>query len=205
MGFFKKVSVSAALISAVAVAAAMSASAMTASYDNGKVTLADLGVEAEQKTLLILSEDAADISGDAANTLANGGIIVQIDQDTDFTTVPVGTLPNGTYYVRVGGDEGGFQQTSFTVGNSLYSDPTRLVGDADGNLSVQLNDASCILIHFTKGNLTGDAVQAADANDNGAVQADDQSAVLSYFGNGDTTYGLGTKTLSEKTNYVSAE
>lgn len=86
MKLFRLLSTTAATVLAIA-ALAVSASAMSATYDaaTGNVTISDItyNASAEQKTLLILNEDAPNV---------DAGHIVQIDQDAEIATVAVGNL-----------------------------------------------------------------------------------------------------------------
>ena len=125
-----KIIFSVAAASTVAAAMAVSASAMTASYADGTVTLADVTATGASQTLLVL--DGVDLQ-----TIAETNI-KQIDQKDDgesFASVPVGTLPNGTYEVRIGGSDGTMQTATFTVGGGSVETETILIGDvnlADG-------------------------------------------------------------------------
>lgn len=206
MRLVKKILMSAAVVSAVAAMAAVNASAMTAKYNSdGTITLSGITTQADEKTLLVLTENATDISGTKAASVTDGGIIVQIDQGTTIGTnnVVVGTLEAGkTYYVRVGGDAE-FEQTTFTVpgGDSPYTDPTRLLGDVAKNNAIDMADASAICDHYLNvALLTGDDLHAADTTDNGVVDMSDVSVIAEdYLGIADT---LGTKTLADKVKVV---
>jgi hypothetical protein len=198
---FKKILLVTAAMSAVMCMSVAAHAELQAEYADGSVTLSGIETEAAQKTLLILTEDATNIDS-SAKAYAEGGIIVQIDQDTAFATVPVGTLADGTYYVRVGGDADKIETTTFTVGsNSPYKDPTRLVGDATGDGYINMTDVSVIISDYLgEESITGDDKQAADTTDDGFVNMTDVSVIISdYLGEDDT---LGTMTLADKTNIV---
>lgn len=166
MKLFKKLIVTAAVMASVASLAVVSANAaegddFTASYSDNTITITGLNKSADvsQLSLLVLSEDATDISGDKAAVYTgvadDKGIIVQIDQDETFenktikVSLPDGTaLPNGTYYVRVGGEAGAsaaYKKATFTVGNA--EDKTVLVGDANSDGAADGLDAVQVLIY----------------------------------------------------------
>lgn len=134
-----KLVLSVAAVSAVSAAMAISASAstMTASYADGTVTLGGVPSTGASQTLLVL--DTVDLTTvEAAN-------IKQIDQKDDgssFTSVPVGTLADGTYEVRIGGD-GSVTTAEFTVGEGGGELQTieLVIGNVDDNTSVNMNDA----------------------------------------------------------------
>lgn len=143
MKLFRLISTTVAALLAVG-ALAISANAMTADYvkpqgdETGKVELAGITINAAQKTLLVLNNDAENVAEDD---------IVQIDQAGSFATVVVGDLAadidaanaeliedynktektkadwdildaaweeSATYYVRVGGS-GTIEADDFTV------------------------------------------------------------------------------------------
>jgi hypothetical protein len=198
---FKKILLVTAAMSAVMCMSVAAHAELQAEYADGSVTLSGIETEAAQKTLLILTEDATNIDS-SAKAYAEGGIIVQIDQDTAFATVPVGTLADGTYYVRVGGDADKIETTTFKVGSdSPYTNPARLVGDATNDGFINTADASVIISDYLgETNLAGDDKQAADATDDGFVNTADASVIISdYLGETDT---LGTMTLADKKNIV---
>lgn len=132
-----------AAVSAVSAVMAASAMAMTATYDDatGKVTLKDVNPTGTSQTLLILSEDTT-------VTSENVDIVKQIDQNDNsisFETepVPVGSLADGTYYVRIGGD-GKIQEATFTVGDVDPGDETTdiTIGDVNGKDGINGADST---------------------------------------------------------------
>ena len=130
-----------AAVSAVSAVMAASAMAMTATYDDakGEVTLKDVNSTGTSQTLLVLSEDAATITSE------NVDIVKQIDQkddSTSFATVPVGSLADGTYYVRIGGN-GKIQTATFTVGDVDPGDETEVfkIGNIDNDVSGRINSS----------------------------------------------------------------
>lgn len=123
---FSKIILSVAAASTVAAAMTVSASAMTASYADGKVTLSGVNGTGDSQTLLVLD-------GENLTSIAETNI-KQIDQKDDgssFAEVPVGTLDNGTYEVRIGGSDGTLQTATFTVGGTEVKTKDVIVGDVN--------------------------------------------------------------------------
>lgn len=164
MKLFKKLIVTAAVMASVASLAVVSANAaegddFTAAYSDNTITITGLNKSADvsQLSLLVLSEDATDISGDKAAVYTgvadDKGIIVQIDQDETFenktikVSLPDGTaLPNGTYYVRVGGEAGtstAYKKATFTVGGTEKVK----IGDITAKGTVTPADATEVLLY----------------------------------------------------------
>ena len=210
--------VSCAVVSAVAAACATASFAAdytaTASYDNGTVTV---GIPADyvaatdgDLTLLILSEDATSI------TEANKSIVKQIQQGdaTALSSVAVGDLANGTYYVRIGGakvgtdNPNGFIATTFTVGSTdpenPYASSTRILGDTTGDDLVTLGDVIPIVQDGAGTPLSGEALQAADTNDDALVTLGDVIPIV-QFSLGQESKVDGVATIATKENYVVVE
>lgn len=207
MRFLKKMMVVAMAVSAVASLAVVSANAMEATYNDetGKVALsfADGELVEGQKTLLILNEDATNITADNAKVYTEeGGIIVQIDQDTTFAEVTVGDLPAGTYYVRVGGAvevgseaEVPFLADDFVVGGSVS---TRILGNVNDDEDITGTDALIVAKHVADLiALEGEKLLAADANDDGSVSGGDALEIAKYVAVLDSKVD-GVKTISDK-------
>lgn len=137
-----KTLLSVAAVSALTAAMAASASAMTATYADGTVTLADITATGASQTMIILNDDAT--------TITDTTIVKAIDQKDDgssFTTVPVGTLADGTYYVRIGGSEGTMQKVSFTVGEvtpPAGETEEIKIGDVNSDTLCNMSDATAI-------------------------------------------------------------
>lgn len=181
--------VAAGALAAACTTAAFAADGVTAEYKDGKVTVSAFGDYAAKVkgdfTLLVLSEDTT-VTSDNANS-----IIKQIDQfgitgDAYTKEVTVGDLANGTYYVRLGGAEAdavnvnGFVATSFTVGST---EPAKvLVGDADGDKEITLNDCSeiCKYINGKLGDIRTEA-----ATDNAPETVDTNKFLAAAFSDGD--------------------
>lgn len=202
-------------LSAVCAASSMAADySATATYDAEAGTVSvtasqdyiDL-VGAGDFTLLVLSEDATEITNE------NSDIVKQIQQGDQATvsTVKVGDLADGTYYVRLGGadvsddNEKGFVATTFTVGtnpDNPYADSTRLIGDTTNDGNVTLGDVVPIVQHSAGVELlTGETLQAADTTDDGNVTLGDVIPVVQYSsGQGGNIDGV--KTIAQKSNYV---
>jgi hypothetical protein len=166
---FSKIALSVAAVSAVSAAMAMSAMAMTASYADGTVTLTDVSSTGASQTLLVL--DTVDLQTVAAEN------IKQIDQDdtgVSFSSVTVGTLDDGTYEVRIGGD-GTVQTTTFTVGNS-GGDNTKtkeiIVGDI--NLDGEITGSDGVFLARYNADFTANIGSAGSE----VTKADDNSAVI---------------------------
>lgn len=131
---FTKTLLSVAAVSAVSAAMAVSAMAadMSASYAGDTVTLANVKSTGAQQTLLIL--DGAETVVENADGSNN---IVQIDQKDDgtvFATTKVGTLKDGTYYVRIGGTDGTLQKYTLTVSSEpTTKTKTIVIGDVSND------------------------------------------------------------------------
>ncbi len=142
-----------AAVSAASMAMTASAMAMTADYADGTVTLSDVTATGASQTLLIVNE--AGVTVDSSNA---SDVVEQIDQKDDgtsFASVPVGTLADGTYEVRIGGTDGSMQKTTFTVGEVDPGDQTKtiMIGDANLDEFIDIGDASSIA-QQTVGNIT---------------------------------------------------
>jgi hypothetical protein len=180
---FKKILLVTAAMSAVMCMSVAAHAELQAEYADGSVTLSGIETEAAQKTLLILTEDATNIDS-SAKAYAEGGIIVQIDQDTAFATVPVGTLADGTYYVRVGGDADKIETTTFKVGGTTAEKV--LVGDANQDGEVTTSDSSQVMMYAAS--MAASAVKdgeksfyaAAYCNGDGEVSTADSSQIMMY-------------------------
>ena len=132
-----------AAVSAASMAMTASAMAMTADYADGTVTLSDVTATGASQTLLIVNE--AGVTVDSSNA---SDVVEQIDQKDDgtsFASVPVGTLADGTYEVRIGGTDGSMQKTTFTVGDEVEPGTITIkIGDANMDGRVSGLDASAI-------------------------------------------------------------
>lgn len=190
MRLLHKVLVSCAIfgaVSALAIAAsAASVGTLTATYDAAAGTVTISAIDAYnatvtgQNTLLVLNKDSS--------TVADADI-VQIDQGEKTaivgTAIPVGTLANGTYYVRVGGADNGYASGTFTVGATTHN---VLVGDTDGSAAVDASDATQILLYCssatsTIGEATTDTYKAAmmcTGTADTVIDASDATQVLLY-------------------------
>lgn len=198
-----------AAVSAVSAVMAASAMAMTATYDDakGEVTLKDVNSTGTSQTLLILSEDTT-------VTSENVDIVKQIDQkddSTSFATVPVGSLADGTYYVRIGGD-GEIQTATFTVGDVDPGDETTdiTIGDVNGEDGINGADSTMMARYIAgspkeKGN-TGNVVTTADGatytigdvNDKDGVNGADSTMVARYIAGSPKEKGNTGNTLKIK-------
>ena len=137
---FTKTFMAVAAVTAVSAAMSVSAMAMSAEYDNGTVTLKDVKSTGTSQTLLVLSQDDT-------VTSENVDIVKQIDQkddSTSFASVPVGTLADGTYYVRIGGTDGSLQTATFTVGGVQPGGETKeiVIGDVNDKDGVNGADST---------------------------------------------------------------
>ena len=180
-------------LAAACTTAAFADEYVKAEYKDGKVTLSGFGEYAEKAdgdlTLLILSEDATEITADNANT-----VIKQIDQfnitDGNYTKeVTVGDLDTTkTYYVRLGGaaanvvTEKGFVSTTFggTTGPEKV-----LVGDANGDGNITLNDCTEICKYY--GGKIGD-IRTAITDEGDVVNT--KNFLAAAFSNGDKNITL---------------
>ena len=205
----KKILLASAIVASLAGIMATSSFAaeakMTATWDadSKSVIIENCPTAAARKTLLVLTTNK---DGSQLTNVAEENI-KQIDEQADaYTKVPVGDLADGTYEVRVGGD-GTIAYAMFTVGTSgskYYDDGTVLLGDANGNGEIAVDDAT-IALRYTTGvkNISKNALQSIDTNDNGEVAVDDATIILRYT-TGDKSV-LGTKTISQKSNFVPVE
>ena len=201
---FSKLFLSCAAVAAVTAAVATSAMAAgeisatyTAAGENAtaKLTIDASGYTAAQKTLLVLKP------GKTLETVkVTEGDVLQIDQKDGNDSIAVAlpkNLADGVYNVYMGGD-GKTYNTTFTVGNVS----SRLLGDADGNDTINVMDASAVANHFVKiETLTGDSLQAADADDNGTINVMDASEIANYFVHLPSNVD-GVKTIADKKNTV---
>lgn len=157
-------------------------------------------------TMLILNTK----NGEILTKIENPNDIKQIGEETvsyKGKKIPVALEEGATYEVRMGGNgdlyTGTFPVPKAVVDNPYYDNGTILVGDADTNGSISINDASTVASALATGTYASkDAEQAADADDNGAVSINDASTIASHLAGVDV--GLGSKTLSQKNSYVGA-
>ena len=164
---------------AVVISPAESAFTVTYSASAGTITLSDVTVANDQKTLLVLNEDVDEFDDTTAAAEAEDGAIVQIDQSTTIADVaiPVGTREaSSTLVVRVGGDET-FQEVVCTIPGE--ETPDLMLGDANLSGDLTASDASVVL-NAVAGNveLSTDATKCADANKSGDLSASDASSIL---------------------------
>lgn len=176
MKLMKKILVSAMAISAIAAVGAVSTyaeavtispadSAFTVNYDAtaGTITLSNVTVANDQKTLLVLNADVDTFDDTTAKAEAEGGAIAQIDQSTTFESVaiPVGVRAEGsTLVVRVGGDET-FQEVVCTIPSA--GGDTVTVGDVNGDGDITSGDAAEILCATVNLESVIDSVNKNDA------------------------------------------
>jgi hypothetical protein len=144
--------------------------------------------------------------------------ITQIDQNDEgvsFSSVTVGTLADGTYEVRIGGD-GTVQTATFTVGESggeTEGTPI-IVGDANLDGAIETSDAGYVLraankqtsrigrvgTTLTKADGSGSVI-VGDANLDGAIETSDAGYVLRAANKQTTRIGK----VNETVQVVSAE
>ena len=123
------------------------------------------------------------LEGDAA--LPTEKNIRYIDQKAASGSVVFEIYPSdlkaGAYSLCIVGEGGTLKKVA---GFGYYQ--AYLIGDADGNGKVNVNDAVAILKHIVGNSiLTGNNLLAADADANGSVNVNDAVAVLKYIvGNG---------------------
>ena len=133
--------------------------------------------------------------------------IKQIDQaDAAFTKITVGTLAEGTYEIRLGGD-GDVRWGTLVVkepeDDSPYENPNILIGDVNNAGGITITDVIEVAKHTAQAiTLTGDALQAADANDNGEVTITDVIEIAKYTAQDASSVVNGTSKLSDKKNLV---
>ena len=196
-----------AAVSAVSMAMAASAMAMTAEYDpeSGNVTLSDVNATGVSQTLLVVKGENISVTTDNAND-----VVEQIDQKDDsnvFATVPVGELTDGTYEVRIGGTNGTIQTATFKVGEQPGGETfTIMIGDANGNGSLLINDAAAIATKIASNETAQNAnvgkvykyvsgletapesgtIMVGDANGNGSLLINDAAAIATKIASNET-------------------
>lgn len=199
---FSKLFLSCAAVAAVTAAVATSAMAADslgaiertsgASADSISITLPETYAnESGQKTLLILAPNYLSDDG-----TINTAKVLQIDQDA-FTdqdadkagvqvVVPIKKLveptadednDKGTYTVRMGGGKSNKVYTgTFRVGTGGI-----LMGDANQDGSIDLDDATSIVYHTLELEmLSADGIKAADVDESGDIDLDDATAIVYY-------------------------
>ncbi len=200
---FTKLFLSCAAVAAItgAVASsAMAANELTATYDAeaGTITIGDYTDVANDDTLLVLKPGADD-------TAVKDSDIVQIDQQADaFKTVVVGTLEDGTYTVKIGGD-GNIYTGTFTVGSQSTTHDV-LMGDVDLNNRITSNDALQVLKYSADSDScisTDDQKIAADVDANSRITSNDALQVLKYSADSETNSKTGqTAVVDDATGTV---
>lgn len=202
---FKKLFLTFAAVTAVSTAMAVSASAaMEAKYDKDTapnvVKLTGAELEDGENTIVLFSGKNADV------TTITSGIIKYINQgdkaQTYFVSIPVDTLDDGDYTVKVGGENGAIQVAEFKVG-APYKNPDRLLGDVTNDSQVSNADALVILEYDASGEGLDDldTLSSADANDDGQASNADALLVLEYDATGEGELGAEPK-LKDKVNAV---
>lgn len=189
---FKKMvltfSVAAAFMSAVTVT---SASAMKATYDRannpGVVTLSDVQVSGDKNTIILFKGSNDDINGITSEIIryVNQGDSTQ----SYFTAIPVNTLDDGTYTVKIGSSDmsAKVQVAEFTVGGNPHD---VLLGDVDMDGEPTADDAAITLKATVNSSyLSGDKATAADVTKNGSIQEDDALEILRYAVSGKSPSG----------------
>lgn len=206
-------------LAAACTTAAFAADSVTAAYKDGKVTISGFQTYADavsgDLTLLILSEDTTVTSDNANNIIKQidqfGKDTVTVAEDGTYSKeITVGTLDTAKkYYVRLGGAEvsdlykNGFVATTFGGSNNPYADSTRLIGDVNGDKSVDLSDLEPIVRYAANlGELTGESLQAADPTDDGSADLSDLEPIVKYSANLESVID-GVKTIATKSKYVS--
>lgn len=197
-------------------------------YKDGVITLSteegsDVGQPSKAPyTMLVVKVDS---TGFTDKEIADSDI-KQIDQaDAPFTTINVGDLTvavedcetcsavegketctcTHTYEIRLGGD-GDVRWGTLTIepestGSEYYDDGTILLGDTTGDGNI-LGDDGLVALNYTVGakDVSKNTLQALDTTDDGNILGDDALLILNYTV-GDRSQ-LGTKTISQKTNFV---
>ena len=185
----------AALTGAVA-SSAMAANELTATYDAeaGTITIGDYTDVANDDTLLVLKPGADD-------TAVKDSDIVQIDQQADaFKTVVVGTLEDGTYTVKIGGD-GNIYTGTFTVGSQSTTHDV-LMGDVNEDKEINSTDALQVMRYeagLSNVVNTADREIASDVNADKEINSTDALQVMRYEAGLSTNSNVG-KTASVDEN-----
>lgn len=132
----------------------------------------------------------------AADAQASGGFL------SGAEVLPKALEKDATYVVRVGDSTNDkFYEAEFTYGKKPGS--TRLLGDVNGDGKIKGNDALQIARYTVELiTLSGDDLQAADTNDDGKVKGNDALQIARYTVELPSSIGDGTKTISDKKNFV---
>lgn len=177
---FKKVLLAGAAIAAMTAAVATSAMAaddFTAAYANGKITLSGVpaACTAQDQVTMVVISGKDDVNPTSENLKQIGQ---EAGADSVFATIPVGTLADGDYIVKLGGTDGNIYSDTFTVGDP---DTEYILGDADGNNKVDVRDANMI-VRYTLGYETLDetAMKAANVNGDATVDVRDANVIVRY-------------------------
>lgn len=173
-------------------------------YDakTGIITLTtDKQPSAAPYTMLVVASDEDDLDKTIADT-----DIKQIDQaDAAFTTINVGTLAEGTYEIRLGGDgdvRWGTLEVKGAEDDNRFDNPNILLGSIDKDDVIDTVDLSYLIGYvLDPTSLTGDSLQAADVDDDGVADTVDASYIISYVLNPDDSF-LGAKVIGDKVNLV---
>lgn len=196
-----------AAVSAASMAMTASAMAMTADYADGTVTLSDVKATGASQTLLIVNEEGVTVDSSNASDVVEQ--IDQKDDGTSFASVPVGTLADGTYEVRIGGTDGSMQKTTFTVGEVEPGEKTIMIGDVDESDVINSLDVTFVARYVGKateniGNVgqtmtvSGDdkTITIGDVDESSAVNSLDVTFVARYVGKATENIGQVGQTVT---------
>lgn len=186
---FKKVLLAGAAIAAMTAAVATSAMAaddFDAKYADGKITLSGVpaACTAQDQVTMVVISGQDDVNPTSENLKQIGQ---EAGADSVFATIPVGTLADGDYIVKLGGTDGNIYSDTFTVGDPVK--PTGLLGDVDGKNGIEIVDATMIVKYVLgSGELTADEQNRADVDQKNGVEIIDAKAIVKHvLGTGEIT------------------
>lgn len=138
-------------------------------------------------TEVTIPETVSRIGGEAFFACPKLSTVTVLNPECSFYQL-LGTFPLGTLILCYDGSV--FRSDSGAVGyqfESLGAPPEQLAGDFNGDGSIGIEDAQCILIAYTKtlagkvSEMKAAQFKACDVNGDGAVDAADAQCVLNYY------------------------
>jgi hypothetical protein len=180
----KKALLSCMAVGALSALLAVSAFAAEATYDEGRVSVANagLGENGGQMTVLVISEETEEKLNNGEKLDAADILYIDQEEDADdiFQNMGVkgGELADGKYVVKIGGTN---VDDIIVIPFEVGSQSTVVRGDANGDTVVDVNDATSILLYTVdQYELDGDKLTAADANLDNIVDVNDGTTILLY-------------------------
>ena len=154
------------------------------------------------KKMFAVCAAAAAVTTVSAMAVSADGITATPNTTNDSVVVKLSPGSSVSDVVRVGDSTNDkFYEAEFTYGKKPGS--TRLLGDVNGDGKIKGNDALQIARYTVELiTLSGDDLQAADTNDDGKVKGNDALQIARYTVELPSSIGDGTKTISDKKNFV---